>query len=73
VHVLNRIARWLSRREAATIIRCLAAQANAHPPKAEKIDVLPHALWHTFLRKLAESKGVHYAWEASGYQSDYFI
>jgi hypothetical protein len=30
VHVLNRIGRWLSRREAAAIIRCLAAQTNVH-------------------------------------------
>jgi hypothetical protein len=30
-------------------------------------------LRHTFLRKLAETKGVHYAHEASGYQSDRYI
>jgi hypothetical protein len=28
---------------------------------------------HTFLRKLAETKGVHYAREASGHQSDRYI
>jgi hypothetical protein len=30
-------------------------------------------LRHTFLRKLAETKGVHYAREASGHQSDRYI
>jgi integrase/recombinase XerD len=51
----------------------VAAQANAHLPEDEKIDVSPHVLRHTFLRKLAETKGVHYAREASGYQSDRYI
>jgi integrase len=32
-----------------------------------------HVLRHTFLRKLAETKGVHYAREASGHQSDRYI
>jgi hypothetical protein len=30
-------------------------------------------LRHTFLRKLAETKGVHYAREASGHQSGRYI
>ena len=30
-------------------------------------------LRHTFLRKLAETKGVHYARESSGHQSDRYI
>lgn len=69
----TRSGRRLSRREAAAIIRRIAAQANAHLPEAEKIDVSPHVLRHTFLRKLAETKGVQYAREASGHQSDRYI
>ncbi|HSX82681.1 MAG TPA: hypothetical protein VLQ80_29490 [Candidatus Saccharimonadia bacterium] len=46
---------------------------NAHLPEGEKIDVSPHVLRHTFLRKLAETKGVHYARKASGHQSDRYI
>jgi integrase len=46
---------------------------NAHLPEGEKMDVSPHVLRHTFLRKLAETKGVHYAREASGHQSDRYI
>jgi integrase/recombinase XerD len=70
---MTRTGRKLSRREAAAIIRRIAAQANAHLPGDEKIDVSPHVLRHTFLRKLAETKGIHYAREASGHQSDRYI
>ena len=69
----TRSSRPLSRREAAAIIRRIAAQANAHLAEDEKIDVSPHILRHTFLRKLAETKGVQYAREASGHQSDRYI
>jgi integrase/recombinase XerD len=69
----TRSGRALSRREAAAIIRRIAAQANAHLAEDEKIDVSPHVLRHTFLRKLAETKGVQYAREASGHQSDRYI
>ena len=34
------------------------------------MDVSPHVLRHTFLRKLAETTGVHSAREVSGHQSD---
>ena len=70
---MTRTGRKLSRREAYGIIQRIAAQANAHLSEDEKIDVSPHVLRHTFLRKLAETKGVHYAREASGHQSDRYI
>jgi integrase/recombinase XerD len=70
---VTRTGRKLSRREAYGIVCRVAAQANAHLPEEEKIDVSPHVLRHTFLRKLAEKKGVHYAREASGHQSDRYI
>ena len=70
---LTRTGRRLSRREAHGIVLRVAAQANANLPEDEKIDVSPHVLRHTFLRKLAETKGVHYAREASGHQSDRYI
>jgi hypothetical protein len=44
----------------------MAAWANGRLSDEEKIDVSPHVLRHTFLRKLAETKGVHYARETSG-------
>ena len=69
----TRSGRRLSRREAAPIIQHIAAQANAHLSGEEKIEVSPHVLRHTFLRKLAETKGAQYAKEASGHQSDRYI
>ena len=70
---MTRTGRKLSRREAYGIVGRVAAQANAHLPEEEKIDVSPHVLRHTFLRKVAETKGVQYAKEASGHQSDRYI
>jgi integrase/recombinase XerD len=72
-HTPTRNGRRLSHREAAAIIQRIAAQANAHLPDEEKIAVSPHVLRHTFLCQLAETKGVHYAKEASGHQSDRYI
>jgi len=70
---ITRTGRRLSRREAAAIVGRMAAQAKGRLSAEEKIDVSPHVLRHTFLRKLAETKGVHYAREASGHQSDRYI
>lgn len=69
----TRNGRRLSRREAALIMQRIAGQANANRLQKEHIQVTPHVLRHTFLRKLAEKKGVHYAREASGHQSDRYI
>jgi integrase/recombinase XerD len=70
---ITRTGRRMYRGEAAEAVRRIAAQANGRLAKEEKIDVSPHVLRHTFLRKLAETKGVHYAREASGHQSDRYI
>ena len=63
----------MDRREATYVLQRIADQANAHLSEEERIVVTPHVLRHTFLRKLAESNGVHYAKEASGHQSDRYI
>ena len=69
----TRTGRRMDRREATYALRRIADQANAHLSEKERIAVTPHVLRHTFLRKLAETKGVHYAKEASGHQSDRYI
>lgn len=69
----TRSHRRLSRREAAVIIRRIAGQASANRSEQEHIQVSPHVLRHTFLRKPAEEKWVHYAREGSGHQSDRYI
>jgi hypothetical protein len=55
------------------VLQRVAHQANAHLPAGERMKVSPHVLRHTFLRKLAEEKGVQYAKEASGHKSDRYI
>jgi integrase/recombinase XerD len=63
----------LSRMQFFKVLQRVAGQANAHRKDGERITVSPHILRHTFLRKLAEEKGVHYAKEASGHRSDRYI
>jgi integrase/recombinase XerD len=51
----------------------ITRQANVYFPADEQIKVSPHILRHTFLRKLAEEKGMQYAKETSGHKSDRYI
>ena len=69
----TRTGKPVTRSQMFEILQRVAAQANAHRHDGERIDVSPHVLRHTFLRKLAEEKGVHYAKEASGHRSDRYI
>ncbi len=68
----TRTGRRMDRREATYALKRITDQANAHLSE-ESIEVTPHVLRHSFLRKLAETKGVYYAKEASGHQSDRYI
>jgi integrase/recombinase XerD len=69
----TRTGERLRRNQMGFIIQRVAAQANTHLPREERFTVSPHVLRHTFLRKLAEEKGVQYAKEASGHKSDRYI
>jgi len=69
----TRSGKRLSRTQLFLILKHVANQASAHLPAGERIKVSPHVLRHTFLRKLAEEKGVQYAKEASGHKSDRYI
>jgi site-specific recombinase XerC len=70
---IARTGRRMSRCEAASSISRIATQANGRVSGADKMEVSPHVLPSYGLRKLAEAKGVHYAREASGHQSDRYI
>ncbi len=70
---LTRTGIRLSRMQLFKALQPLANQANANRKNRERISVSPHVLRHTFSRKLAEEKGVHYAKEASGHRSDRYI
>jgi integrase/recombinase XerD len=63
----------LTREQFYKAMQRVAEQANTHRKAADRLEVSPHVLRHTFLRKLAEEKGVHYAKEASGHRSDRYI
>lgn len=69
----TRSGQRLSRHQLFLILQRIAAQANAQRRADQRIVVSPHVLRHTFLRKLAEEKGVQYAKEASGHRSDRYI
>jgi len=69
----TRTGKRLTRYQLFLILKRVAAQANTHRRAGEGNKVSPHVLRHTFLRKLAEEKGVQYAKEASGHRSDWYI
>jgi integrase/recombinase XerD len=69
----TRTGQRLTRYQLFLILKRVAAQANVHRRASEHLKVSPHVLRHTFLRKLAEEKGVQYAKEASGHRSDRYI
>jgi integrase len=63
----------LDRTQAFLILKRVAQQAKAHLSPAQHLDVSPHVLRHTLLRKVANGKGVHYAMKLSGHRSDRYI
>ena len=52
------------------VVRRIAAHANSKVPTNEYIEVSPHVLRHTALRKWAEKKGTRYSRQISGQVSD---
>jgi integrase len=69
----TRSGKRLDRTQAFLILKRVAQQANAYLPSDQHLDVSPHVLRHTLLRKVANEKGVHYAMELSGHRSDRYI
>jgi integrase/recombinase XerD len=69
----TRSGKRLDRTQAFLILKRIAQQANAHLTPDQHLDVSPHVLRHTLLRKVANEKGVHYAMELSGHRSDRYI
>jgi integrase/recombinase XerD len=69
----TRSGKRLDRTQAFLILQRVARQANAHLPPEQHLEVSPHVLRHTLLRKVANEKGLHYAMELSGHRSDRYI
>jgi integrase len=56
----TRSGKRLDRTQAFLILKRVAQQAIAHLLPDQHLDVSPHVLRHTLLRKVANEKGVHY-------------
>ncbi len=48
------------------IMSRLSGQASAQLPEGEKFNVAPHTLRHTFLKRIADTQGIHVAQKLSG-------
>lgn len=55
------------------VVRRVAAHANSKLPKEQHIDVSPHVLRHTSLRKWAEKEDIRFARKRAGHVSDRYI
>ena len=55
------------------VVRRIAAHANSKLPKDQQIQLNPHLLRHTALRRWADKKGIRYARQISGQVSDRYI
>ncbi len=54
-------------------LKLIAAQANSRQPEARHIQVSPHVLRHTALRKLCQEKGIEFAKKRANHVSDRHI
>jgi integrase/recombinase XerD len=63
----------LRREDVQDILNGVAAQANSTLPEGQEIQLTPHVLRHTMLRRVAEEHGIQYAMELSGHTSSRYI
>jgi integrase/recombinase XerD len=65
--------RPVTRSNVCALLKRLERMANAHLPESERLEVTPHVLLHTRLRRIAEEKNLPYAKKLSGHISDWYI
>ncbi len=70
---LSKNGKQLTQQAVYVVLQRIAAQANSRLPEAEKIDIHPHLLRHTQLRKVAREKGIEAAMVLSGHKSERYI
>ena len=63
----------LAPQNVADALNRIVEQANTRLSKDEKIELTPHVLRHTALRKMAEKKGIRYAQQMAGHASTKYI
>jgi len=71
--VQSKTGKRLAIQNIAGALKRIAKQANAKIPDDEAIDLSPHDLRHTALRKMAEKKGIRYAQQMAGHASSHYI
>ena len=64
--LLGRYGNRITAQGVALICSRIAKQASAQLPKGEYVKLTPHMLRHTFLKRVADKHGVHYAQRLSG-------
>ena len=63
----------VARSKVYDLLKRLEGMANAHLPTDEHLEVSPHVLRHTRLRRVAEEKDLRFAKKLSGHKSDRYI
>jgi integrase/recombinase XerD len=63
----------LAPQNVADALNKIVGQANTRLSKNDKIELTPHVLRHTALRKMAEKKGIRYAQQMAGHASSKYI
>ena len=63
----------LAPQNVADALNKIVTQANTRLAKPQHIELTPHVLRHTALRKMAEKKGVRYAQQMAGHASSKYI
>ena len=69
----SRAGKPLAQQDVDYILRSIAAQANSRLSASEHIQVSPHVLRHTALRKWANTKGIRFAQKIAGHSSERYI
>ena len=59
--LVSRYGSRLSTRDVRKIIQRLCEQACVHMPEDQKFKISPHSTRHTFLKRVADNKGIHIA------------
>lgn len=62
---ITRYGNRIATQDIARIFKRLSEQASAHLPKNQKFVVTPHGGRHTFLKKMADKYGIHFAQRVS--------
>ena len=69
----SRTGNPLAQQDVDYVLQSIAGQANSRLNKKDHIELSPHVLRHTALRKWAHAKGVRFAQKIAGHSSERYI